>query len=274
MKNYLLLAFTSLIFINNSCVSDDFNDEIIRTEVVETPIPGKFKKNVLIEDYTGTWCIYCPKVNYGIEKVKEENLDAYPVAIHRSSGSSIDPFNFNALVLENNFGVSSYPSARLDRSVKWNNVTNPFEVKKRMSPNSDLGITVNSSLNSGTIDLNIDIKFANNLSGLKLVVYLLEDNLIYDQANVTQYFGGVNPIVGFEHDHVLRSCLTDLLNGNPISGSTNGNVVSTNFNLTVPSNILNADNISFVAFVIDSEGNVVNARGAHINDSQTFQENY
>jgi len=46
------------------------------------PSPVSFQKNVLIEDYTGTWCGWCPRVTYGIKLVEEETENAVPVAIH------------------------------------------------------------------------------------------------------------------------------------------------------------------------------------------------
>ncbi len=43
-----------------------------------------FRKIMLIEDYTGTWCGYCPRVAYAIELVHQQTEDAIAVGIHRS----------------------------------------------------------------------------------------------------------------------------------------------------------------------------------------------
>lgn len=274
MKKTLLLTATLLGLINLSCISDDWEDNSQSTVVIEQPIPGKFLKNVLIEDYTGTWCQYCPRVLHGLEQVETEGLAAYPVSIHRSVNSSSDPYNFPAVApLEQIIGLSGYPTAMLNRTVLWDNEISPLEVKNQVKVNSDLGIALTSTVTGGTIDLDVNIKFAADLTNLKLVVYLLEDGLVYNQTNATSFFGGQNPIPNMTHNHVLRACLTDLVNGDALTGTNNLATITTNFNIAVPSNVTDADEISFVAFVLDSNGNAINVRGAKANTTQSFQEN-
>lgn len=273
MKKIIKLSILSAAFIVASCGGGEDTPPVSNNNTPEVPIAGKFQKNVLIEDYTGTWCQYCPRVIYGIQKVESENIKAYPVAIHRYN-SSIDPFNFtDGSALESYLNITGYPTAMLNRKTMWNNETATTEVKKLYSLNCDLGLALNSTVSGGNINLDVKVKFDANLTGLKLVVYVLEDNLHYNQTNSTSYFGGVNPIPNMEHDHVLRSCLTDLVYGNNLSGTNDGATVTTNFSVPVPSNVSNVSNMSFVAFVIGADGKVINVRGALPNVNQTFEEN-
>ena len=279
MKKIIKLSIISAFSLLASCGGSE-DSPVTPASANETPvvpIVGKFQKNVLIEDYTGTWCQFCPRVAYGIQKVENENIKAFPVAIHRGnapgSANSVDPFNFAAGALETYINLSGYPTAMLNRKTTWTNETNTTEVKKQYSPNSDLGLALNSSISGGNINLDVKVKFDSNLTGLKLVVYILEDNLMYNQTNSTSYFGGANPIINMEHDHVLRTCLTDLVNGNSLTGTNDGAIVTTNFSIAVPSNISNVANISFVAFVIGADGNAINVRGALPNINQAFEEN-
>ena len=108
----------------------------------------------------------------------------------------------------------------------------------------------------------------------KLVVYVLEDNLYFNQTNYTSYYGGSDPIVNFEHNHVLRASLTNLLGDQiPSSEFTSDNVYEVNFNLAVPSNITNTEKMSVVAVVINGSTNAaINVRGADFGDAQTFEE--
>ena len=95
--------------------------------------------------------------------------------------------------------------------------------------------------------------------------------LIYNQTNSTSYYGGANPIVGFEHDHVLRAVLSSSILGETITGSTNLNdEFSKSFTYTIPGNV-NASNVRFVAFVIDSSNKALNARQAGPNENQSFE---
>lgn len=274
MKKLTIYAFALTTLFLTSCGGSDETETgsgNTGPTVDETiPVVGKFTKNVLIEDYTGTWCQYCPRVIFGIQKVKQENLKAYTVAIHRGS----DPYNFAAgSALENSIGLTGYPTAKLNRKTTWANETSTTEVKKQIKVNSDLGLALTSTVAGGNINLDVNIKFDADLTGLKLVVYVLEDNLFYNQTNSTAYFGGQNPIPNMEHDHVLRACLTDLVNGDALTGTIDGATITKNFSIAVPSNVADVNNMNFVAFVIDSTGKAINVRGAESNETQTFQEN-
>jgi len=237
-----------------------------------TPIAGKFTKNVLIEDFTGTWCGYCPRVAYGIEKVLEQNITAVPVAIHRGN----DPYNFaEGSILESQINLTGYPTAMINRTLEWAypEPNNTIQVKNQTGPNADLGIAMNSTVANGTINLDVKVKFDANMTGLKLVVYALENNLIFNQTNYTSYYGGVSSIQNFEHDNVLRASLTNIL-GDAITSNTNdGDIYTRNFTINVPSNVANASNLSFVAFVIGTDNKAINVRAALPNVNQTFQEN-
>ena len=273
MKKILFATITFLGLLNVSCISNDWDDKSVSTEVIELPISGKFLKNVLIEDYTGTWCQYCPRVLHGIKQVQSEQLRAYPVSIHRSVASNPDPYDFPATPLEQLIGVTGYPTAMLNRNVLWDNEISTTEVKNQIKPNANLGIALNSTVSGGTINLNVNMKFLENFSNLKLVVYVLEDGLLYNQVNATSFFGGQNPIINFEHDHVLRACLTNLVVGDAITGTNAGALVTRNFTVNVPANISNVANMYFVAFVVDASGKAINVRGAAPNVTQTFQIN-
>jgi len=276
MKKLTIYAFAlTTLFLTSCGGSDETGTGGSSTPAIDESIPvvGKFTKNVLIEDYTGTWCQYCPRVIFGIQKVETENLKAFPVAIHRGSNGS-DPYHFAAATdLENYIGLTGYPTAMLNRKQIWNNETSTTEVKKQIKANSDLGLALNSTVSGGNINLDVNIKFDATLTNLKLVVYVLEDGLIYNQTNSTSYFGGVNPIVNMEHNHVLRACLTNLVNGDALTGTNDGATITKNFSVPVPSNVTDASKISFVAFVIDSTGKAVNVRGVKPNINQTFEEN-
>ena len=232
-----------------------------------------FNKRVLIEDFTGTWCQYCPRVSYAIELVHAQTSDVVVTAIHRGS----DPYNFTgATALENQIGLSGYPTAMLNRNTEWNypetstaSVSQAVNLTSGVNPK--LGVAMETTTSGNTSTVNVKVKFGKNFSNLKLVVYALEDNLIYNQTNSTSYYGGANPIVGFEHDHVLRAVLSSSILGETITGSTNLNdEFSKSFTYNIPANV-NASNVRFVAFVIDSSNKALNSREAGPNETQSFE---
>jgi hypothetical protein len=270
---YLSLFFLSVLL--TSC-GDTNVVEIIPDGNVDTPpISGYFKKRVLIEDYTGTWCGNCTRVSYAIEQVKAQNDKVVTVAIHNGN----DPYHFAGIAPLKNLILPNSPLAlpvsRLNRMIVWTfpEPTNVEEAINLTGNNSGLGIAMNSSIENGNINLDVNVKFALNYTNLKLVVYLLEDELVHFQRNYTTYYDNVNPITNYVHNHVLRASMTDIL-GETISGNTSaGSSFTKNFTIPVPSNIANADNINFVAFLVGEDNLAINARASHANENQEFEEN-
>ncbi len=276
MKNYY---FTGVLFLTLSLFSCGENSLIyspikVDDNVDAEPIIGLFQKQVLIEDYTGTWCGNCARVSYAIEKAKEESDRVVSVAIHHGN----DPYDFDDIgPLKNLISPNSelaLPQSRLNRITTWTfpEVNNVQQALNLTSNNCGLGLALNSTVADGNINLDVKVKFAQNYSNLKLVVYVLEDKLIYRQTNYSTYYGGVTPIPNFEHNHVLRASLTNLM-GDVLTNTNFNQTVTTNFSVPIPSDVANAENINFVAFVIEENNNVINVRAAEKNENQDFQEN-
>ena len=274
MKKVYLLGFLFGSFLFSSC-ADTVVVENKPDESVNAPaISGYFKKRVLIEDYTGTWCGNCARVAYAVDQVKLQTDKAVTVAIHNGN----DPYNFTGiaplkdLILPNS--ALSLPISRLNRMIVWTfpEPTNIQQALDLTGNNTSLGLALTSNIVNGTINLDVKMSFLQDYTNLKLVVYLLEDKLIYDQRNYTNYFNGENPIVNFEHNHVLRSAITNIL-GDAVTGTNNGSTFPKSFSFPIPANISNMANISFAAFLVGSDNVVLNARASEINEIQTFEIN-
>ena len=244
---------------------------------VETP-PIVFNKNVLIEDYTGTWCGYCPRVSFGIERVHDATDQAVVVAIHRQSGS-YDPYHYaDATPLLSMIGLSGYPTAMLNRTTEWNypEPINTNQVTNLTGDNAELGLALNASITGTNMSIDVNVKFGEDFSSsdLKLVVYVVEDGLIYNQTNYTTYYGGTATIVDFEHNDVLRAHLTDLLgDAIPSAETTKESVYTTTFNTAIPANVSDSSNIRVVAFVVDDSNAALNSRSGDFGTDQVFEEN-
>lgn len=231
-----------------------------------------FTKRVLIEDYTGTWCGYCPRVAEGIDLVMDQTEFAVPVAIHRGN----DPYTFSgASVLENLIGLQGYPDARLNRLTEWSypepsNVSQVISFTQGTAPK--VGLAMTATVSGGNVNLTVNAMFGKTMTGTKLVVYALENGLIYNQVNYTQYYGGGSTIVGFEHNHVLRATLTNILGDEiPSTESVFDNTYTKTFSIPVPTNVTNAANMEFVAFVVGSDKKAINVRKAVSGDDQELE---
>ena len=239
-----------------------------------------FVKRVLIEDYTGTWCGNCPRVNHAVELARAQTDKIVTVGIHRSSSNpadaNYDPYNYDTSALEAILNMSGYPKALLNRMTRWqpleqNNITQVINLTQGENPK--LGLAMNVSIVGSTLNLETKVKFSKDFSNLKLVVYVLENGLIYDQVNYTNFYTGPGTISNFEHDHVLKACLTPLLGEEIANTNTNvGQTYTKSFSVPVPSNIANLNNIEFVAFVVDENNKAINVRKASAGDNQDFEE--
>ncbi len=276
MKKYIVRNLFLLSLIVTSCAENTvvYNPIDADESIDAAPISGFFKKHVLIEDYTGTWCGNCARVAYAIEQAKEESDKVVSVAIHHGN----DPFNFVGIApLKNLISPDNdlqLPQSRLNRITTWTfpEVNNIQQALNLTSNNCGLGLALSSQVSTGNINLDVKVKFAQNYTDLRLVVYVLEDKLMYRQTNYSNFYGGVNPIPNFEHNHVLRASLTNLL-GDAMENTNFFQTTTKNFSIPMPANVSNSENISFVAFVVDKNNNVINVREAKKNESQTFEEN-
>ena len=227
-----------------------------------------FNKRVLIEDYTGTWCQYCPRVSYAVELVEAQTNDAVVVALH---GGSSDPFRFTGTLPQS---ISGYPTAMLNRTTEWSYPETSYTsqaVNLTTGVNPKIGLALVTSTTGNTSNVEVKVKFGATFSNLKLVVYAVEDGLLYNQTNSTSFYGGVNPIVNFEHNGVLRSVLSSSILGEAITGNTSYNDEFTkSFTYTIPSNV-NSTNLHFVAVVVDLNRKALNSRGVSATETQTFE---
>src|SRR5690625_6321181 len=93
--------------------------------------------------------------------------------------------NFDYLpILESEFDVQGFPSARLNRSEKW---IKPYPHEQAMvypGQETDNSIKINSKLHGDNLTIDIDLIFENGSeAGDKLVVYLTENGILHDQIN-------------------------------------------------------------------------------------------
>ena len=273
----------------NSTTIGSFNVQAEYLGVLSEPVIVSFQldaseinfvKRVLIEDYTGTWCGNCPRVAHAIDLTKNQSDKVVSVAIHRASSNptdgSYDPFNYDTSTLESYLQMSGYPKALLNRMTRWqpleqNNITQVINLTQGENPK--LGLAISNEVTASNININVKVKFSKDFEGLNLVVYILENGLIYKQVNYTTFYGGAPYLDNFQHDHTLRLCLTPIF-GEPIAALETkvGKTFTKSYSIPIPTNIANKDNIEFVAFITGTDNKAINVRKAAPNVQQTFEE--
>lgn len=252
------------IYATYSNVNGDFQSETVTFFVY------RFTRKVLVEDYTGTWCGYCPRLAYNLEQAEEQNNSVIGIGIH--SGDVMETSATD--LLENEYGVSSWPSGRINRTIVWNESVS--QITSYLDSNPGLGIGINSSLSGNTVSVDIKIDYDIESSGNKLVVYLLEDGLIYPQTNYynndpnSPWYQTGNPIQNFEHNNVLRNTFTNVF-GDVIPDGIVGEEFTRNYSANVPASVQNTSNLEIVAFVVkSSSGSVINVQHSPIGVVQDY----
>ncbi|HFS68221.1 MAG TPA: Omp28-related outer membrane protein [Flavobacteriia bacterium] len=250
----------------------------LESNVLEIKVSSStgYTQKVLVEDYTGVWCGYCPRVAYAIQQVEENqdyNHKMVPVAIHLYDNN--DPFYCeDGGALKDFFNISGLPQGRINKTIIWTGPQhdNLDAVYNVIGGDAALGIAIDSSLDDHTIHANIRIGFAQNFDNLGLVIYLLEDGLIHNQVNYTELFGGEATLINFVHNDVLRKVYTDIL-GEEITNqeSVIDNIYSYNLQELLPNTIQNTNNLKLVVFVVDKTTNTaINVQSVKVGENQSF----
>ena len=225
---------------------------------------------VIVEDYTGTWCGYCPPVANAIYELKEVYDNIISVGIHNNDELTIDQESD----LRSELGISGFPSARLNRTILWLDPYQFSEVNSLLSEENDVAISIKSAIEN--IDLEVDLRIVSNveLVNHKLVIYLVESNLIYDQANYFNYvedsyfYNLGNPIENYSHQDVLRKSITNI-SGNILEVIQPLTDYKFNFNMELNPDFV-VENLAIVAIVVDSNNNAINSQYGEVNSFQDF----
>lgn len=244
------------------------------TETFSVIIP---KRKVVVEDYTGTWCGFCPRVTAALHDLEEATEDIAVVAIHETAPSLPDPMHFDQVqILKDAYGVEGFPAARINRSTDWATPHPTTDVTSLAGLDTNLSIALNSQVTGNELLVQVNVVYEGGSGqGDKLVVYLIENNIIYDQLNyfnadsTSPYFNLGDVISNFEHNDVLRESLTSVL-GNTIPDTEALTEYITSFTIDIPSDYVR-DNLKVVAMVVDSNNTARNAQFAQLNEDKSYE---
>ncbi len=200
----------------------------------------------LLEQFTGTWCQWCP---YGADSVNAllgYLPNARAIAYH--GGSASEPMKTvegDAIIAH--LLVSGYPTAAIDRLLinigtssaiaisrtYWGNV-----MTQRHASTAPLSIGVNGTYHQDTREINMNavLNILQDMTGeFYLNVILTEDNLNY--AQVKNVGGSIVTLNPYYHKRVVRKMITGTYGQTlTTSGFTANQVVTTPITYTVPAN--------------------------------------
>ncbi len=249
-------------------VFDSMSSSDISIAVVDpSNLPSSFSKKAVVEDFTGTWCGYCPRVSYAASLVEEQTDKVFVVGVHNGDQMA----NSFGGALENEYSITGFPTAYIDRANTWT-YPEPSNVDQALNAavgTVDVGLAIESSLTGSILDFKVYQGFLQNMTGVKLVVFVLEDGILANQSNYTSYYGGASTVTDFEHNGVLRYSATDVM-GDPTT-STLG-IHEKTFSVDLSSyDVLVPENTGILAMLVTQTGRVLlNAQFVAANENKPF----
>lgn len=249
----------------------------------------------VVEEFTATWCGYCPYGMVGMEKANEHYGDKVAlIAVHSDDVMAIPEYN-QILSKE-----SSFPNAKLNREKSFypyfyyinyyvNNsqsrvVPGYIQAKARWTDNSQTAIR---------IDTETTFQYSTDDGHFAIAYVLVEDGLTgtgssWAQSNFLSggsgdsdmqfWYDSSSRVTGLEYNHVAVQAWDVLygVNGSVSKNITEGSTQKYSFTGDISSNTLiqNKSKLTIVALLVDSEtGTIINAAkttiapvGVDIND--------
>ena len=257
--------------IHNVYAEYSLNDQLYITEPISYNVVNPINK-VLIEDFTGTWCGYCPPVKLAIEQARELYPDNITVvATHQNDQFSLS----EEQELTTALGPFGLPESRINRTTEW---VTPYDINfitDYTNSENNLAISIDSRIENNSLNVSIRFVSSDALFNHKLVVYVTQNGLIADQANYlnyddTSYFYEMgNPIVNYIHNDVLVHSFTNIL-GNNLNDLQPFEDTTKTFSLDISNSEILIESASIVAFIVNSENTVINSQSVKISEFQDF----
>lgn len=264
MKKTLLLMVVALMSVFTVNAQ---NEQFVST----TPS----NKNVVIEEYTGINCGYCPDGH----KIANQIAAAHPgrvfiINIHQGGYAANTYTTQFGNALANQYSINSYPTGTVNRGTSsldrgsWSSASNTL-----LNQSSPVNIAARGTLDWSTRELNITVQLyytadeANTTN--KLNVAIIQDNVIGSQAG-----SSLNPaqVVGsqYRHMHMLRHLITGQW-GEDVTTTTAGSFVEKTYTYTIPASLgspnaitAKLEDLRFVAFVAQGQKGILTASEVEI----------
>ena len=223
-------------------------------------------KNVVLEEYTGIYCVWCPAGHViGANMHAANPNDVFLINIHTGGfsnpSSGADP-NFNTTfgtVLANNAGVSGYPTGTVNRRVFPGNTSSAMgrsawngssqTVLQESSP-VNIGVQASYDMATGVLTVDVETYYTSTVTNSNFLhIAVLQNNMAGPQTGAVQNGSPSSIISGpwnptYNHQHVLRHFITGA-SGSILSPTNAGTFIPETFTWNVPTQINNGSNAGF-----------------------------
>ena len=229
--------------------------------------PQQQYRNVLIEEFTGRNCMWCPNGHKIANQIAADNHGrVFPINIHAGDYSPTSYPNLNTSDGEkilNGSIVTAFPSGIINRSTSSSIFTDEWEAQtaEQLSQLAEVNIDGKVVINPDTRVAAITVELEYTSSSVNntnyLTIMMLQDSIFGSQSGSN--YNPVQVINGeYCHMHVLRDVITPTW-GDAVSPATAGSHIVKTYTYEIPEIIGNPngvevdlDNIYFLAFVAET----------------------
>ncbi len=177
----------------------------------------KVTKKVILEDFTGEWCGWCPEGQIVAEDIKAtEPINFLPLANHNGDRFQIP----EGAAVDTKLDITSYPGGAIDRTmmpgeteIGTNRGSWESHVKSRLKVEAMASVGIaNKTYNPVTkeymADINVRfVKATDGFNPLNIQVYIVEDDIISQKQHNDNPSLGSNPLKDWHHMNVMRAAL-------------------------------------------------------------------
>ena len=252
-KLYYIFLMWAALGLMVACDEVSVNDRLIYVE------PPQVSRAVLIEDYTGQYCVNCPRATEEIERLIEQYGDSIVIAVAIHSGpfgkSKGEPSPLYTEVGDmyfNTWGMSAQPIGLIDRlfgSTPFSYTDWAGGVNYEVAIEPPVGFLTDIDYDAETRDAAIEVQTIGLDSALvsgKLQVWLVEDSI-----DSFQLMPDGSREEHYNHMHVFRASVNDPW-GDALSVS-HGQVAVKNYELKLDPAWV-PEHCSVVTFLYDDSG--------------------
>jgi len=231
-------------------------------------------KNVILEEYTGKSCVFCPDGHKRAQELMAANPGRFfAINVHQGSYASGTP-NYTTQwgnALAGQTGLQGYPAGTLNRHIFPDSIVTDIN-RGQWVVNTGVLLNTPSPVNvaaEATIDWStriltvvVEVYYTGNATNTtnKLNVALLQNNVLGPQTGASNFNPNMIFINQYKHMHMLRHLLTGQW-GVDITTTTTGSFFTQTFNYTIPADInsipLNLEDLEVVAFVAEGQQEII-----------------
>ncbi len=271
MKKFLFLI---LIF----CCSLAFGQDQVVTHAQ--------KKSVVLEEFTGIHCVFCPDGHRIAKELKENNPNRVSlINVHAGFFAVPDQgepdFRVqDGITLDGHFGVTGYPSGTVNRRTfeDENNYSRSLWTQygtSILSETSPVNLAAQSTYDESTrtLEVTVEVYYALDAENPtnRLILALTQDNVEGPQTGGSNFNpADVLPNGNYRHGHMLRDFLEGPF-GMELTETSAGSYFTRTFQYVLPEDIrgipLLADDCELVVYVAEDEEDIHTGIELGLNDS-------